>query len=63
MTVTFGNAEKQISYEEMGTAFLGLMESEYKKIEQARAAEEQEEKLRKVSLLDIMSIFLQGRKI
>ena len=43
VTVTFGNAEKQISYEEMGTAFLGLMESEYKKIEQARAAEEQEE--------------------
>ena len=45
VTVTFGNAEKQISYEEMGTAFLGLMESEYKKIEQARAAEEQEEKI------------------
>ena len=45
MTVTFGNAEKQISYEEMGTAFLGLMESEYKKIEQARAAEEQEEEI------------------
>ena len=43
VTVTFGNAEKQISNEEMGTAFLGLMESEYKKIEQARAAEEQEE--------------------
>ncbi len=45
VTVTFGNAEKQISYEEMGTAFLGLMESEYKKIEQARAAEEQEEEI------------------
>ena len=43
VTVTFGNAEKQISYEEMGTAFLGLMENEYKGIEQARAAEEQEE--------------------
>ena len=43
VTVTFGNVEKQISYEEMGTAFLGLMESEYKDIEQARAAEEQEE--------------------
>lgn len=45
VTVTFGNAEKQISYEEMGTAFLGLMESEYKKIEQARAAEEREEEI------------------
>ena len=45
VTVTFGNAEKQISYEEMGTAFLGLMESEYKDIEQARAAEEQEEEI------------------
>ena len=45
VTVTFGNAEKQISYEEMGTAFLGLMESEYKKIEQARAADEQEEEI------------------
>lgn len=43
VTVTLGNAEKQISYEEMGTAFLGLMESEYKKIEQARAADGQEE--------------------
>lgn len=43
VTVTFGNAEKQISYEEMGTAFLGLIEREYKDIEQARAAEEQEE--------------------
>lgn len=42
VTVTFGNAEKQISYEEMGTAFLGLIEREYKDIEQARAAEEQE---------------------
>ena len=45
VTVTFGNAEKQISYEEMGTAFLGLMENEYKDIEQARAAEEQEEEI------------------
>ena len=45
VTVTFGNAEKQISYEEMGTAFLGLMESEYKKIEQARAADGQEEEI------------------
>ena len=45
VTVTFGNAEKQISYEEMGTAFLSLMESEYKKIEQARAADEQEEEI------------------
>ena len=45
VTVTFGNAEKQISYEEMGTAFLGLMESEYKDIEQARAAEEREEEI------------------
>ena len=45
VTVTFGNAEKQISYEEMGTAFLGLIESEYKNIEQARAAEEQEEEI------------------
>ncbi len=45
VTVTFGNAEKQISYEEMGTAFLGLIESEYKDIEQARAAEEQEEEI------------------
>ena len=43
VTVTFGNAQKQISYEEMGTAFLGLMENEYKDIEQARAAEEHEE--------------------
>ena len=42
MTVTFGNATKQIFYEEMGTAFLGLFEREYKDIEQARAAEEQE---------------------
>ena len=45
MTVAFGNAEKQISYEEMGTAFLGLMESEYKKIEQVRAADGQEEEI------------------
>ena len=45
VTVTFGNVEKQISYEEMGTAFLGLIESEYKNIEQARAAEEQEEEI------------------
>ena len=45
VTVTFGNAEKQISYEEMGTAFLGLMESEYKKIEQVRAADGQEEEI------------------
>ncbi len=45
VTVAFGNAEKQISYEEMGTAFLGLMESEYKKIEQARAADGQEEEI------------------
>ena len=45
VTVTFRNAEKQISYEEMGTAFLGLIESEYKDIEQARAAEEQEEEI------------------
>jgi len=43
VTVTFGNATKQISYEEMGTAFLGLFEREYKDIEQARAAEEREE--------------------
>mgnify|MGYP001024784955 CR=1 FL=1 len=42
VTVTFGNATKQIFYEEMGTAFLGLFEREYKDIEQARAAEEQE---------------------
>ena len=45
VTVAFGNAKKQISYEEMGTAFLGLMESEYKKIEQARAADGQEEEI------------------
>ena len=45
VTVAFGNAEKQISYEEMGTAFLGLMESEYKKIEQVRAADGQEEEI------------------
>ena len=45
MTVTFGNAQKQISYEEMGTAFLGLIEREYKDIEQARATEEQEEEI------------------
>ena len=43
VTVTFGNAQKQISYEEVGSAFLGLMEKEYKDIIQARAAEEQEE--------------------
>ena len=45
VTVTFGNAQKQISYEEMGTAFLGLIEREYKDIEQARAVEEQEEEI------------------
>ena len=45
VTVTFENAEKQVSYEEMGTAFLGLIESEYKDIEQARAADEQEEEI------------------
>lgn len=45
VTVTFGNAQKQISYEEMGTAFLGLIEREYKDIEQARATEEQEEEI------------------
>lgn len=45
VTVTFKNAEKQISYKEMGTAFLGLIESEYKDIEQARAAEEQKEEI------------------
>ena len=43
VTVTLGNAQKHISYEEMGSAFLGLMENEYKDIVQARAAEEQEE--------------------
>ena len=37
--------KSRFPYEEMGTAFLGLMESEYKKIEQARAAEEQEEEI------------------
>ena len=45
VTVTFENAEKQVSYEEMGTAFLSLIESEYKDIEQARAADEQEEEI------------------
>lgn len=45
VTVTFGNAEKQISYEELGAAFLGLFEREYKDIEQARAAEEQEKEI------------------
>lgn len=45
VTVTFGNAKKQISYEEMGTAFLGLIEREYKDVEQARATEEQEEEI------------------
>ncbi len=39
---TFGNVRKQISYEEMGTAFLSLFEHEYRDIEQARIAEEQE---------------------
>lgn len=43
VTVTFGNAEKQISYEEIGTVFLDLIERKYKDIEQARVAEEQEE--------------------
>ena len=45
VTVTFGNAKQQISYEEMGNAFLSLFEREYKDIEQARAAEEQEEEI------------------
>lgn len=45
VTVAFGNAEKQISYEELGAAFLGLFEREYKDIEQARAAEEQKEEI------------------
>ena len=45
VTVTFENAEKQVSYEEMGTAFLSLIESEYKDIEQARVADEQEEEI------------------
>ena len=45
VTVTFEIAEKQVSYEEMGTAFLSLIESEYKDIEQARAADEQEEEI------------------
>ncbi len=40
VAVTFGNAKKQISYEELGTAFLGLFENEYKDIEQARAMED-----------------------
>lgn len=43
VTVTLRNAKKQISYEEMGSAFLGLIENEYKDIVQARIAEEQEE--------------------
>ena len=43
VTVTLGNAEKKFFYEEIGTAFLGLMESEYRDIEQARAADEREE--------------------
>lgn len=43
VTVTLGNAQKHISYEEMGSAFLGLIENEYKDIVQARAAGEQEE--------------------
>lgn len=37
--------KKQISYEEIGTAFLSLIENEYKDIEQARAAEEHEEEI------------------
>ena len=45
VTDTFGNAKKQISYEEIGTAFLSLIENEYKDIEQARAAEEHEEEI------------------
>ena len=45
VTVTFRNAEKRLSYKEMGTAFLGLMESEYRNIEQVRVAEEQKEEI------------------
>ncbi len=43
VSVTLGNAGKHISYEEMGDAFLGLIENEYRDIVQARAAEEQKE--------------------
>lgn len=45
VTVTFENAKRQISYEEMGTAFLSLIENEYKDIEQTRAVGEQEEEI------------------
>lgn len=41
ITATFGNAEKSISYESVGDAFLKLFEGEYKEIMAAREAERQ----------------------
>ena len=43
ITATFGNAEKSISYEAVGDAFLNLFEGEYKEIMAAREAERQVE--------------------
>lgn len=43
ITANFGNAEKSISYEAVGDAFLNLFEGEYKEIMASREAEKQEE--------------------